>query len=177
MRIRQIVAVVVFCTWVMSSTGVGAQAGREQPGREPFMFRQGQSVYVTAFHAIEHSARHSKTLGAGALIDNHLPAEFRIRNDFEKRRVYRLVNKASEADFVFLVLIDDSAAEGLAVAPREFAALRPALDIGALREAAYARSIVGPLKIHNLGRLSDHLVKPFHEQEGLPTKTSPDRRC
>lgn len=172
MRVSHIVAVAVLGTWELSSGGAGAQAGAQGPGREPFAFRQGQSVFVTAFHTIEHSARHSNTIGVNTLIDNHLPAEFRIRKDFEKRRVYRLVNKASEADFVFLVLLDDGAAEGLALAPRVFADAQPSLNMAALREAAYARSTIGPLKIHNLGRLSDHLVKRFHEQEGLPVKTT-----
>lgn len=96
MRISQIVAVAVLCTWVLSSGGVGAQAGAQPPGREPFAFRQGQSVYVTAFHTIEHSARHSNTIGVGTPIDNHLPAELRIRKDFEKRRVYRLTGQQGQ---------------------------------------------------------------------------------
>ena len=108
----------------------------------------------------------------GALIDNHLPAEFRIRQDFAARGVYKLVNKASEADFVFLVLIDASAAEGLALAPRAFAHHQNPVDMGVLREAAYARSIIGPLKLHNLGRISDRLVKRFHDEEGRPAKNS-----
>lgn len=40
------------------------------------------------------------------------------------------------------------------------------LNIEALREAAHARATVGPLKIHNLGRLSDTLVQAFHEIGG-----------
>ena len=83
-----------------------------------------------------------------------------------------MVNRASDADFVFLVLIDDSAAEGLALAPRAFADHQNPLDMSVLREAAYARAIVGPLKLHNLGRISDRLVKRFHDEEGRPAKTS-----
>lgn len=171
MRVFNVVAVAVLCLGVLSATGVGAQAGAQPPVREPFVFRQGQSVYVTAFHAIEHAARRSNPIGVNGGIDNHLPAEFQARKDFAKRGVYRLVNKASEADFVFLVLLDDGAAEGLALAPRVFADSQP-LNMGALREAAYGRSTIGPLKILNLGRLSDHLVRRFHEHEGLPVKTT-----
>ena len=105
------------------------------------------------------------------LFDNHLPPESRIRQDFEARGVYKLVNKASEADFVFLVLIDESAAEGLALAPQAFADHQNPLDMAALREAAHTRSIIGPLKLYNLGRVSARLVKRFHDEEGRPPKT------
>ena len=157
---------------VISSGVAGAPSGEALRSVERFEFRRGQSVYVTAFHTIEHSAaRRSNASGPTSLIDNHLPAEFRIRKDFEKRGVYRLVDKASEADFVFLVLIDDSAAEGLALAPRAFADHQSPLDMAVLREAAYARLIIGPLKIHNLGRISDRLVNRFHDEERRPTTT------
>lgn len=107
MRVSNTGAVAVFCSLVLFSTGVGAQSGAQPPRREPFVFRQGQAVYVTAFHAIEHSTRRSHATRVSGGIDNHLPAELQVRKDFEKRGVYRLVNKASEADFVFLVLLDD----------------------------------------------------------------------
>ena len=130
-------------------------------------------MYVTAFHTIDHSAaRRNSGVGPNPLIDNHLPAEFRIRQRFEERGVYKLVNKASEADFVFLVLIDESAAEGLALAPQAFADHQNPLDMSALREAAHSRSIVGPLKLHNLGRVSDRLVTRFHDEEGRPAKST-----
>lgn len=155
---------------VSATSVLAAHADAQLPAADAFVFRQRQSVYVTAFHTIEHSAaRPSTGIASGALIDNHLPAEFRIRKDFEKRQIYRLVDKAGDADFVFVVLIDDSAAEGLAVAPRVFADYQNPLNMAALREAAYARSIIGPLKIHNLGRLSEHLVRRFHEMEGRTT--------
>ena len=138
---------------------------------QPFGFREGQSVYIRAFHTIEHStARRANLVPATAIVDSHLPAELRVSKDFEKRRVYNLVNKASTADFVFLVLIDDSAAEGLALAPDAFSRYQATFDIEAMREAAYARTTIGPLKIHNLGRLSDQLVRKFHEGEGRVAK-------
>ena len=171
MRILHIAALLLVT--VLSSTGAGAQTGEPPKSTNAFAFRHGQSVYVTAFHTIDHSAaRRNAGVGPSPLIDNHLPAEFRIRRDFEERGVYKLVNKASEADFVFLVLIDDSAAEGLALAPRAFADHQNPLDMSVLREAAYARSIIGPLKLHNLGRISDRLVKRFHDEEGRPAKNS-----
>jgi hypothetical protein len=97
----------------------------------------------------------------------------RPRKDLEKRKVYKLVNKASDADFVFVVIIHDSAAEGLALAPAEFAAYQNKLNIEALREGAYARSTVGPLKIHNLSRISDQLVQKFHSEHARPPGPKP----
>jgi hypothetical protein len=96
------------------------------------------------------------------MIDRHLPAEFRIGQEFGKAHRYILVNKVSEADFVFLALIHESAAEGLAVAPDVFTRYQSNIDIDGLREAAYERVTVGPLKVHTLGRLSERLVDQFH---------------
>lgn len=170
MNIRHIVAFLSVA--VLAPASLTAQIREEQKATQGFVFRQGQTVYVTAFHTIEHStARRTASIPSTNIVDNHLPAEFRIRKDFEKRQVYKLANKASAADFVFLVLIDDSAAEGLAVSPDTFAKYQSPLNMQALREAAYTRSIVGPLKIHNLGRISDHLVRQFHEQEGHARQT------
>jgi hypothetical protein len=80
-----------------------------------------------------------------------MPAELQVSNDFRKRKVYKLVNKANGADFVCLVLSQDNVAEGLARAPEVFKEYQNKLNIEALREAAYARAAVAPLKIHNLG--------------------------
>ena len=135
----------------------------------PFAFRPGQAVYVTAFHTIEHYAsRGFQTRPPSNVVDNHLPAELRVRKDFTKRNVYKLVGRAREADFVFLMIIHDNAAEGLALSPAVFVQHQNqnSLNIEALREAAHARATVGPLKIHNLGRLSDKLVEAFHEIGG-----------
>lgn len=169
MNVRHVVALLSVA--VLAPASLTAQIRKERTATEGFVFRQGQTVYVTAFHTVEHStARRTDTIPSTNVVDNHLPAEFRIRKDFEKRQVYKLVNKASAADFVFLVLIDDSAAEGLTVSPAVFEKYQNPLDIPALREAAYTRSIIGPLKIHNLGRISDRLVKQFHDEEGRAAK-------
>ena len=165
--------VVLLSAALLASVGVAAQNATEQKLNHRFIFRQGQTVYVTAFHTIEHfTSRGLNVVPPANIVDSHLPAELRVRKDFEKQKVYKLVNKASGADFVFLVLIHDDAAEGLALAPEVFKEHQNKLNIEALREAAYARATVGPMKIHNLGRLSDHLVRRFHEDEGRPTNAS-----
>ena len=165
--------VVLLSAAFLASVGVAAQNANEQRLDKRFVFRQGQTVYVTAFHTIEHfTSRGLNVVPPANIVDSHLPAELRVRKDFEKRKVYTLVNKASGADFVFVVLIHDDAAEGLALAPDVFREQQNKLNIEALREAAYARATVGPLKIHNLGRLSERLVRQFHEDEGRPTNAS-----
>lgn len=139
----------------------------DRPADTPFAFQAGQVVYVTAFHTIEHYvSRGLQTRPPSNIVDNHLPAELRVRKEFTKRNVYKLAGRARDADFVFLVLIHDNAAEGLALPPAVFVQYQNSLNIEALREAAYARATVGPLKIHNLGRLSDKLVQAFHEMYG-----------
>lgn len=133
----------------------------------PFVFRAGQVAYVTAFHTIEHYVSYGlQSRPPANIVDNHLPAELRVRKDFTKRNVYKLAGRARDADFVFLVLIHDNAAEGLALPPAVFVQYQNGLNIEALREAAFARATVGPLKIHNLGRLSDKLVQAFHDIDG-----------
>ena len=153
------------CLCVMAVTTISsAQTDRGVAGVQPFTFRAGQRVYIAAYQTLDHvTSRHLSAYPPGKIVDRHLPAELRIRQDFEKARRYTLVNKVSEADFVFLVLIHESAAEGVAVPPRVFTRYQSNIDIDALREDGYARAIVGPLKVHTLSRLSQRLVRAFHD--------------
>lgn len=149
----------------MISVGVtaGAQEGTAARSVQSFTFRPGQRVYIAAYQTFDHFA--SRQLAAyppGKMVDRHLPAEFRIGQEFWKAHRYILVNKVSEADFVFLALIHESAAEGLAMAPGVFTRYQSNIDIDGLREAAYERVTVGPLNVHTLGRLSERLVDQFH---------------
>jgi hypothetical protein len=156
--------VVVLAIAMLTSSGLLAQNNAEERARL-FTFRPGQAVYVTAFHTDFRTTR-LNPIPPGNIVDTDLPAELRVRKEFEKRHVYKLVNKPSEADFVFLVLLHDSAVEGLALAPEVFSQYVRTLDVEGLRAAAYARSTVGPLKIHTLGRMSDRLVQTFHDEHG-----------
>lgn len=173
MKIRRIVVLLFVVGFATAS--LTAQNSNEQKRGQRFTFRQGQTVYVAAYRVIEHfPSRGFGPIASTNIVDsNHLPAEQLVRREFEKRQVYTLANKASQADFVFLVLIHDSAAEGLALAPEVYSQYRNKLDVEALREAAYARSTIGPLKIHTLGRISDRLVQQFHEEDGRAAKTNP----
>jgi hypothetical protein len=102
-------------------------------------------------------------------INNDLDAERKIRKRIEEWQFFKVAEKPSEADFVFLVRIDDNSIEGLAI---PFTAYRrhfkEKFDLDALRDAAYGRYLVGPLKLPTLGRLSDRLVKQFRERVPKP---------
>jgi hypothetical protein len=161
---KQMFYSVVFVA-VMASHGLQAQDGNRETAVRPFTFRQGQAVYIVAYHTIEHFTAYGRyPVPPTNVVDAHLPAEQRVRKEFEQRRVYKVVEKASEADFIFLVVIHDSAAEGLALPPEKYAQYPSKIGIEAMREAAYARSAVGPFKIHTLGKISDRLVEEFHKK-------------
>lgn len=161
--------VVLFVAICSAAPDLMAQTAQQQGSSHPFTFRQGQAVFITAYHTIEHFVSHGLAPARPTnVMDNHLPAELRVRKDFAKRRVYKLVNRAADADFVFLVVLHDDAAEGVALPSDVYNRFRSNLDMEALREAAYARSTIGPLKVHNLARISDRLVQEFHEKEGRP---------
>jgi len=156
------------------ASGLQAQDGSRETAARPFTFQQGQAVYIVAYHTIEHFAAYGRyPIPPTNIVDTHLPAEQRVRKEFEKRRAYKVVEKASEADFVFLIVIHDSAAEGLALAPEKYKQYPDKIGIEALREAAYARSAVGPFKIHTLGKISDRLVEAFHEKTITGSKKTP----
>jgi len=156
--------------FVFLLSAAAAEAQTPQPPPQPFAFRQGQSVYIVAF------TRTLITVGSDAeghggyqrdYFDYQLDAETKVREEFEKWRFFRVADKPSEADFVYLVSIHGSAMEGLAI---PFAAyerhFKEKFDLDALRDAAFGRSVAGPLKLPTLGRLSDRLVKDFREKMG-----------
>lgn len=143
-------------------------AATAQDVTSPFVFTEGQSVYVAGFQKIEHTKDRPVSPVAGLNIDSHLPAEQRVRKEFSKRQFYRVVDKVDQADFVFLVYIDSSAAEGLALAPDIYQKHRGEFDLDTLQNGAYARYVIGPYRILTLGRMSENLVKTFHEGTVAP---------
>jgi len=147
---------------------------RQVAAQSPFNFRTGQTVYIVAF------TRSLITVGADSegnggrlseYFDYQLDAEKKVREKFEEWKFFRIADRPSDADFVFLVNMDGSAMEGLALPldayNRHF---KEKFDIDALRDAAYGRYISGPLKLPTLSRLSDRLVKQFREK--LPASTA-----
>ena len=130
-------------------------------------FRSGQSMYIVAFRLI-----HFPIILDGTPTDPQreymnfdLDAERKVRKRIEEWQYFKVAEKPSEADFVFLVNLDESSMEGLAIpfdAYRQH--FKEKFDLDALRDAAFGRYVIGPLKLPTLSRLSDRLVKQFREK-------------
>ena len=139
-----------------------------QSASAPFTFRAGQSMYIVAFRrerqpVIVDSVKGSVT--PPDYIDLELDAERKVQTRIEEWRFFRVAEKPSEADFVFLVSLDDTSIEGLALPFEAYHRhFKEKFDLDALREAAYGRYLAGPLKLATLSRLSDRLVKQFREK-------------
>lgn len=145
-----------------------ARQASARPAQSPFNFRSGQSVYIVAFTRTLITVGADSDGNGGRLseyFDYQLDAEKKVREKFEEWKFFRVADKPSDADFVFLVNMDGSAMEGLSLPldayNRHF---KERFDIDALRDAAYGRYISGPLKLPTLSRLSDRLVKQFREK-------------
>lgn len=168
------VAALVFVFLLSAARAVGAQTAASP---QPFSLRQGQTVYIVAY------TRALVTVGADPegnggyqkdFFDFQLDAEKKVRDEFEKWRFFRVADKPSDADFVFLVSYHYSTMEGL-VLPfdaynRHF---KEKFDLDALREAALGRAISGPLKLPTLSRLSSRLVKDLRQK--LPAANTKSR--
>jgi hypothetical protein len=129
--------------------------------------RQGQSLYIVAFRRalipVTNDAGES-TGNFREYFDTNLDAERKVRKRMEEWRYFRIAEKPSDADFVFLVNLDDSSIEGLVIPFEAYRVhYKEKFDIDALRDAASARYIAGPLKLATITRLSDRLVKEFRE--------------
>lgn len=148
--------------------GPGAAAAQNAPAQQPFAFRQGQSVYIVAFTRTLITVGSDAEGGGGYqrdYFDYQLDAEKEVREEFEQWRFFRVAEKPSEADFVFLVNFHGSAMEGLAIPfPAYERHFKEKFDLDALRDAAFGRAIAGPLKLPTLGRLTNRLVKDFREK-------------
>src|SRR5438093_4984884 len=76
----------------------------------PFTFRAGQSMYIVAFRRERQPVVAGSVNGNGTApdyIDLELDAERKVRTRIEEWRFFRVVDKPSAADFVFLVSLDD----------------------------------------------------------------------
>lgn len=138
-----------------------------QSTSQPLTFRSGQSLYIVAFRQFQlFSPDPSQCCAAQPeYINNALDVERKVRKQIEEWQYFRVADKPSEADFIFLVNLDESSIEGLAI-PFEAYRLhfKERFDLDALREAAFGRYLIGPLKLPTVTRLSDRLVKQFREK-------------
>jgi hypothetical protein len=142
--------------------------GRGQTASSAFNFRSGQSMYIVAFRRSQQPVTVdsvSGTLTRPDYIDYDLDAERKVRKRIEEWRFFKVADKPSEADFVFLVNLDDASMEALALPFEAYRQhFKDKFDLDSLRDAAYGRYLIGPLKLPSLSRLSDRLVKQFQER-------------
>ena len=146
---------------------LAAGSGHAQSNPPRLTFRAGQSMYIVAFRCIQYPLILDETQvdRQRKYIDNDLDAERKVRKRIEEWQYFKVAEKPSEADFVFLVNLDMSSMEGLAIpidAYRQH--FKENFDLDALRDAAFGRYLIGPLKLPTLSRLSDRLVKQFREK-------------
>lgn len=147
---------------------LAAGPGNGQSKPQPLTFRAGQSMYIVAFRLYHYypvvlddaaSSRQREQ------VNNDLDAERKIRKRIEEWNFFKVAEKPSQADFIFLVNLDESSIEGLAIPFEAYRQhFKERFDLDALREAAFGRYLIGPLKLPTLSRLSDRLVKQFREK-------------
>ncbi|HEX8889462.1 MAG TPA: hypothetical protein VF779_09810 [Pyrinomonadaceae bacterium] len=144
-----------------------AVQGKAQTASAPFAFHPGQSMYIVAYRRLTATITTDTTVATSGreYTDLDLDAERKVRKRIEEWHYFRVAEKLSEADFVFLINLDEGSIEGLAIpldAYREH--FKDNYDLDALRDAAYGRYLVGPLKLATVSRLSDRLVEQFREK-------------
>ena len=148
---------------------LAAGTGYGQSNTRSSSFRSGQSMYIVAFRLIQFPILLDGTQvdPQREAINFDLDAERKVRKRIEEWQYFKVAEKPSQADFVFLVNLDESSMEGLAIpfdAYRQH--FKEKFDLDALREAAFGRYLIGPLKIPTVTRLSDRLVKQMREKLG-----------
>ena len=143
--------------------------GQSKPS--PLNFRAGQSMYIVAFRLIQFPLilEEVDPNRQRDIIDYDLDAERKVRKRIEEWRFFKVAEKLSEADFIFLVNLDESSMEGLAIPFEAYRQhFKEKFDLDALREAAFGRYLIGPLKLPTITRLSDRLVQQFREKLTKP---------
>ena len=156
-----------YLAFVIMILAAGTANGQTNP--QPLSFRSGQSMYIVAFRVI-HSPLVLEQVPVDRqqeYINNDLDAERKVRKRIEEWNFFKVAEKISQADFVFLVNLDESSIEGLAIPVEAYRQnFKERFDLDALRDAALGRYLIGPLKLPTVTRLSDRLVKQFREKVG-----------
>ena len=151
--------------FVIIMLAVGPGNGQSNP--QPLTFRAGQSMYIVAFRLYHYPVvlDEAESCRQREQTNNDLDAERKVRKRIEEWNFFKVAEKPSQADFIFLVNIDESSIEGLAIPFEAYRQhFKEKFDLDALREAAFGRYLIGPLKLPTLSRLSDRLVKQFREK-------------
>jgi hypothetical protein len=145
-----------------------ASAGKAQSTSSNFTFRAGQSMYIVAFRRVPlplTTEAEDTSVDRREYFNSDLDAERKVRKRVEGWTHFKVADRPSDADFVFLVNLDESSIEALAISWDTYRQhFKDKFDMDALRDAAYGRYLVGPLKLATLSRLSDRLVKQFRDK-------------
>ena len=160
-----LVSVLTFLIIILAAT-----SGNGQSNPPTSSFRPGQSMYIVAFRiSYPYILEETQTDRQRGYINNDLDAERKVRKRIEEWSYFKVAEKPSEADFIFLINLDESSMEGLAIPVDAYRQhFKEKFDLDALRDAAFGRYLIGPLKLPTLSRLSDRLVKQFREKLGKP---------
>jgi hypothetical protein len=151
---------------------LAARPGHGQSNPPPLTFRSGQSMYIVAFRQIQFPIilEDAQSDRQPEYINYDLDAERKVRKRIEEWQFFKVAEKPSQADFIFLVNLDESSIEGLAIPVEAYRQhFKEKFDLDALRDAAFGRYLIGPLKLPTLSRLSDRLVKQFRERVTKPS--------
>ena len=162
-RSRQHTYVLTALAFLIIILAAGSGYGQSTP------FHSGQSMYIVAFRTFQFAilCDQPPVDGQRDNINYDLDAERKVRKRIEEWRYFKVAAKVSDADFIFLVRLDGSSMEALAIPIEAYQRyFKDRFDLDALRNAAFGRYIVGPLKLPTLTRLSDRLVKQFREKLG-----------
>src|SRR6185295_6815458 len=92
---------------------LAAGPGNSQSNPATQGFRAGQSMYIVAFRLIQYPIILDETAAGHQreYINNDLDAERKIRKRIEEWQFFKVAEKLSEADFIFLVRIDENSIE------------------------------------------------------------------
>ena len=151
---------------------LAASVSNGQSNSPPSTLHAGQSMYIVAFRVVQFPivVDPGPVDGPRDYLNYDLDAERKVRKRIEEWHFFKVAEKISEADFIFLVHLDESSIEGLAIPVEAYRQhFKEKFDLDALRDAALGRYLVGPLKLPTITRLSDRLVKQFREKLGKPS--------
>ena len=162
-RSRQHTYVLTALAFLIIILAAGSGYGQSTP------FHSGQSMYIVALRTFQFAilCDQPPVDGQRDNINYDLDAERKVRKRIEEWRYFKVAEKVSDADFIFLVRLDGSSMEALAIPIEAYQRyFKDRFDLDALRNAAFGRYLIGPLKLPTLSRLSDRLVKQFREKVG-----------
>ena len=152
---------------------IAAHQSNGQTNPSPTTFRPGQTMYIVAFHKFEYPylVDQPETGEPRDYVNLDLDAERKVRKRIEQWTYFKVAEKLSQADFIFLVQLDEGSIEGLAIPIEAYRQhFKEKFDLDELREAAFGRYLIGPLKLATISRLSDRLVKQMREKLAKPVR-------